>query len=150
MKPICLSRTIAAPLELVFQTVSDVRNFREAVPHITNVEFLSDQQVGAGTRFRETRLMNGREHTVELEVAEYVDNDRVRMISDAGGTIWDTLFTVSEGPENVTLEMQMDIKPHTFRARIMTPLIRGMVVKGVESDMDAVKSYCESKGEQSE
>lgn len=148
MKPIHISRSIAAPLDLVFQTVSDVRNFREAVPHIKHVEFLSDQQFGAGTRFRETRLMNGREHTVELEVAEYIDNDRVRMISDAGGTIWDTMFTVSKVSENVTLEMQMDIKPHTLLARMMTPLIRGMVVKGVESDMDSVKAFCESKREQ--
>ena len=147
MKPIHISRTIAAPLDLVFQTVSDVRNFRDAVPHITHVEFLSDQQVGAGTRFRETRLMNGREHTVELEVAEYIDNDRVRMISDAGGTIWDTMFTVSKGSDNVSLEMQMDIKPHKLFARIMTRLIRGMVVKGVKSDMDAVKAFCESKRE---
>ena len=147
MKPIHFSRTIAAPLDLVFQTVSDVRNFRDAVPHITHVEFLSEQQVGAGTRFRETRLMNGREHTVELEVAEYIDNDRVRLISDAGGTIWDTTFTVSKGSYNVELEMQMDIKPHTLFARIITPLIRGMVVKGVTSDMDAVKAFCESKRE---
>jgi uncharacterized protein YndB with AHSA1/START domain len=148
MKSIQISRTIAAPLAQVFQAVSDVRNFREAVPHITQVEFLSDQKVGVGTRFRETRLMNGREHTVELEVAEYAENDRVRMISDAGGTIWDTIFTVSEGPNNVTLEMQMDIKPHTLLARIMTPLIRKMVVKGVESDMDSIKAFCESKAEQ--
>jgi uncharacterized protein YndB with AHSA1/START domain len=147
MKPIYISRTIAAPLDLVFQTISDVRNFRDAVPHITHVAFLTDQQVGAGTRFRETRLMNGREHTVEIEVAEYIDNDRVRMISDAGGTIWDTMFTISKSSDNVTLEMQMDVKPHTLFARIMTPLFRGMVVKGVESDMDAVKEFCESKCE---
>lgn len=148
MKPIHISRTIAAPLDLVFQTVSDVRNFRDAVPHIVQVELLTDQQVGAGTRFRETRSMKGRENTVELEVAEYIENDRVRMISDAGGTIWDTVFTVSEVFDNVTLEMKMDIKPHTLLARIMTPLIRGMVVKGVESDMDAVKAFCESKRKQ--
>ena len=147
MKPIRISRTIAAPLGLVFHTVSDVRNFRDAVPHITHVEFLSDQQVGAGTRFRETRSVKGREETVELEVAEYIEDDRVRMVSDAGGTIWDTMFTVSEGSGNVTLEMQMDIKPRTLLARIMTPLIRRMVVKAVETDMDAVKAFCESKHE---
>ena len=148
MKPIQISRTIAAPLDLVFQTVSDVRNFRDAVPHIKKVEFLSDQQVGAGTRFRETRLMNGREHAVEIEVAEYVENDRVRMISDAGGTIWDTMFTVSESAGSVTLGMTMNIEPHTLLARMMAPLIRGMVVKGVEADMDAVKAFCESTREQ--
>ncbi|QDV47776.1 Polyketide cyclase / dehydrase and lipid transport [Stieleria neptunia] len=147
MKPIIASRTIDAPLSLVFQTVSDVRNFRKAVPHITNVEFLSEQQHGVGTRFRETRMMKGREQSVELEVAEFADNERVRMVSDAGGTVWDTLFTVSLVGDAVELKMQMDIRPHAFLARLMIPLIRGMVVKGVESDMDAVKSYCESGGE---
>ena len=146
MKPIISSRMINAPLDLVFRTVSDVRNFCAAVPHITNVEFLSDQQLGVGTRFRETRSMNGREQSVDLEVAEYVENERVRMISDAGGTIWDTVFSVSQVGGDVELKMQMDIRPHRFLARIMNALIRGMVVKAVESDMDSVKSYCEAGG----
>jgi hypothetical protein len=41
----------------------------------------------------------------------------------------------------------MDIKPHTLFARIINPLIRGMIVRAVESDMDAVKAFCESKCE---
>lgn len=147
MKSIQITRTIAAPVDLVFETISDVRNFRNAVPHITNIEFVTEQQVGVGTRFKETRMMKGSEQTVELEVAEFVENDRVRMISDAGGTIWDTLFTVAADGDNTTLEMEMEIKPHTFFARIITPFIRGMVVKGVEADMDAVKAYCEEKRE---
>jgi hypothetical protein len=69
------------------------------------------------------------------------------MISDAGGTVWDTMFTVSKNVENVVVEMQMDIKPHTLFARIINPLIRGMIVRAVESDMDAVKAFCESKRE---
>lgn len=145
MNPICVSRRIVAPLELVFRTISDVRNFRKAVPDITQIEFLTDQQVGAGTRFRETRSTKGREQTVDLEVLEYVENDRVRMVSDAGGTVWDTLFTVSEDSGTVLLEMQMDVKPHTLFARIVTPLIRGMVAKAVASDMGSVKEYCEAE-----
>ena len=146
MKPIIATRTIRAPLELVFRTVSDIRNFSQAVPHITNVEFLSDQHHGAGTRFKETRTMKGREHTVELSVTEYVDNESVRMVSDAGGTIWDSLFEVSEQNDAVELKLQMDVRPYTLPARLMNFLIRGMVVKGVESDMDAVKEFCEAGG----
>lgn len=147
MKPIQVTREIEAPLEFVFQTVSDVRNFRKAVPHITKIEFVTDQQVGVGTRFRETRVMNGSEQTVELEVAEFAKNDRVRMISDAGGTVWDTLFTISQQSDYVMLEMRMDIKPHTWFARLTTFLIRGMVAKAVEADLDSVKSYCESNSQ---
>jgi uncharacterized membrane protein len=145
MKPVRVSRLISAPLDLVFQTFSDARNFCNAVPHITNVEFLSDQQTGVGTRFRETRVMNGREESVELEITEYETNDRVRMISDAGGTIWDSVFTFSQISDRVEMNMQMDIIPHTLLARFMTRIIRRMVIKGVESDMDAIRLYCESE-----
>lgn len=145
MKPITASRTISAPLDLVFETVSDVRRFREAIPHITDVQFLSDQQFGVGTRFRETRVMNGRQHAVDLEVTEYIVNDRVRMVSDAGGTIWDTVFFVSQASGGVELVMQMNIRPYKWLARIANVLIRGMVVRGVESDMDAVKNFCEAR-----
>ena len=147
MKPIIVSRTIEAPLDLVFQTVGDVRNFRQAVPHITNVEFLTEQQCGAGTRFRETRTMKGREHSVELEVTEFVENERIRLVSDAGGTIWDTVFSVSPREGQVELTMQMDVRPYRLLARMMIPLVRGMVVKGVTADMDAVKAFCEREGE---
>jgi uncharacterized protein YndB with AHSA1/START domain len=146
MKPILAIRTISAPLELVFQTVSDVRNFCKAVPHITKIQFLSDQQQGVGTRFRETRLMNGREHAVDLEVVEFVPNERVRLKSDAGGSIWDTVFLVSQAGSAVELKMQMDVRPYKFLAKTMNFIIRGMVGKGVESDMDAVKLYCEASG----
>ena len=149
MNPIIVSRSIDAPVDLVFRTVSDIRNFREAVPHITNVVFLSEQQFGVGTRFRETRMMNGREQSVDLEVTEYIANDRVRMVSDAGGTIWDSLFSVSQVAHIVELKLQMEIRPYRLFARIMNVLIRQMVVKGVESDMEAVKTFCESGGKSS-
>ena len=53
-------RMIDAPVEEVFNTVAHIEAFRNALPHIIDVEFLTDQQTGAGTRFRETRLMNGK------------------------------------------------------------------------------------------
>ena len=94
--------------------------------------------------------MNGREHSVDLEVTEYTENERVRLVSDAGGTIWDTVFSVTQGARNIELRMQMDIRPYRFLAGIMNVLIRGMVVKGVQSDMDAVKAFCEAGGRSAE
>ncbi|MBT8402019.1 MAG: SRPBCC family protein, partial [Rhodothermia bacterium] len=85
---------IAAPVDRVFDTIAHIQNFSRAVPHIVNVEILSETQSGVGTRFRETREMRGREMTTELEITEYVKDKSVRIVSDEGGTIWDTLFTV--------------------------------------------------------
>ena len=145
MRTIETTRMIAAPIEEVFAAISGPEGFSKAVPHIKEIEFLTDQKTGAGTRFRETRIMNGREATVELEVAELVENERVRMVSDAGGTVWDSVFTLKEKGDQVEMRMAMEAKPHKLMARIMNPLIRSMVVKGVEADMDHIKQYCERK-----
>jgi len=95
MSRMTVKRTIHAPVELVFKTVSDINNFSKAVPHIVSAEILSDTKSGVGKRFRETRLMNGKETKTVLEVTEFVENDRVRMVADSHGTVWDSLFTVT-------------------------------------------------------
>jgi carbon monoxide dehydrogenase subunit G len=140
-----VSKTVDAPIEFVFQTISNIENYSKAVSHITNIEFLSETKTGVGTRFRETRLMRGKEASTELEVKEYVENDRVRMVSDSHGTIWDSLFTVRSVGGQTELTLQMDADSYKLVSKIINLFIRGMVRKGVESDMNAVKEYCEKQ-----
>ncbi len=99
------TRQINASVEKVFQAISDVSTFEKTNPNIINIEMLSTQTSGVGTRFRETRTMNGREATTELEFTEYVENEHVRIVSDAGGTIWDTLMKLT--PEGKTTRLDM-------------------------------------------
>jgi len=143
MKQITASRSIAAPVELVFDTVANIEQFRKAIPHIVKVEFLSDARSGVGTKFRETRLMKGKEATTDLEVTEYVENDRIRIVSDTHGTVWDTVFTVAAEGERTLLTLAMDINSYKLIAKITTPLISGMLTRALEADMDSVKEYCE-------
>ncbi len=142
-------RTIVAPAERVFAAVADVEHFSRAVEGIERVEFVSEIRAGVGTRFRETRLMRGREATVELEITEFVPPERVRFLSEAGGVRWDSVFTVAAAPngEGTHLALVMEATPLTFPARLMVPLMKGMVRKAIASDMDAVKAYCERAAE---
>ena len=103
MPSLTVTKEIGAPPDLVFATVADIENFSQAVPHIVDVEILSETRRGVGTRFRETRLMGGKEATAEMEVTEYVEGDRVRIVSDTGGTVWDSVFTVGPAsPEELS------------------------------------------------
>ena len=137
-------RTIDAPVDFVFRTVAEIDNFSKAIPHIVNVEFLSDARNGVGSRFRETRLMMGREASTVLEVTEYVENERVRLVSDEGGTIWDSVFTVTSVDDGTELTLVMDAAPYTFKSKILTPIMKLVIRMGLVKDMDAVKEYCES------
>lgn len=140
-----VTRTIRAPIETVFDTVAHIENYSKAVPHIVKTEFLTDTRKGVGTRFRETRLMGKREASTELEVTEYVVNDHVRLVADQGGTIWDTVFSVKPVADAVELTMVMDANAYKFAARVFNPLIKGVIQKAVETDLDSVKEYCEQQ-----
>lgn len=143
MPHISATRVIAADAAAVFDAVAHIEKFKEVVPHITKVEFLTEQKRGVGTKFKETRLMGKREGTTELEVTEYVPDERIRLVSDAGGTIWDTLFTVQPHERGCELRMQMDARPYKLAAKLSTKMIMGFVQKAVEADMDMVKQHCE-------
>jgi hypothetical protein len=140
-----VSRTIHAPLEKVFDTVAHIERFSEVVPEIVEVELLSDTRRGVGTRFRETRLMGKRRASSVLEVTEYVPNERVRLVSDQGGTLWDTVFTTRPaGQGAVELTMVMDAQAYKLPAKLLIPLIMGIVRKAIGKDLDAVKRHCEA------
>lgn len=143
MGKIKVRRIVNAPVDKVFSTVADIRNFSKAVPDIVDVEFLSDQKSGAGTRFLETRDINGREAVTELEVKEYLENDYIRIVADSHGTVWDSLFTVKENDNATTLTLVMKAKPYKLLPKLMNLVMKYFIRKALENDMDAVKSYCE-------
>ena len=144
MTRIIVKRTIHAPATHIFQAVSDIGNLPRTNPDIARVEFLSDTHTGVGTCFRETRVMKGREHVTDLEITEYDPAGRVRMVADSHGTVWDSLFTVEDAGERAELTLQMDCNAHRLLPRLLNPLFKGMIRKGLEKHLDAVKAYCET------
>jgi len=89
--------------------------------------------------------MNGRKATTELELTEFVENERVRFVSDAGGTIWVTVMAVTANGEATEREMTMYARPYKLIARIVNAVIKGMVTRAVTKDMDQLKAWCEAQ-----
>jgi hypothetical protein len=139
-----VNRNIKAPIDVVFRRISEVEEFAEVSEDVLEIEFLTESTHGVGTRFRETRDMNGRRVTNELEITELVEHDRVRFVSDAGGTIWDTVMAVSSKGDVTELQMTMDARPYKLMARIMNFVIEPMVTKAVTKDMGQLKEWCEA------
>ncbi len=88
--------------------------------------------------------MKGKETTTELEVSEYVENDRIRLLAESHGTVWDSLFEVGPVEGATELRLTMDAKAYRLLPRLINPLLKGAVRKALEQDMDAVKAYCEA------
>ena len=143
MASITVIRNIHAPVDIVFQSVADAERFAQAITGVTKLEFLSKSTTGIGTRFRQSRAMKGKETTMDFEVTEYVKNDRVCIINETHGTIWDSLFTLE--PQGLSTRLTMRMVTHSDRLlpRLLMPVICLFVRGAVERDFDALKAYCE-------
>lgn len=138
-------RTVDAPLELVFDKATNIETLPEVVPDVLEVSFLSSSRKGVGTRFRQTRAMGRRTSVTELEVTEYVLNERARMVADQGGTIWDTVYSTRPmGDGSIELKVVMDANAYKTLPKLLNPLIGGFVRKAINADMDAIKASCET------
>lgn len=71
---------------------------------------------------------------------------RSRLVSDTHGAVWDTVFSVKPATGGgVELTLVMDANAYEILPNLMNPLIKGMIQKAIEKDMDTVKAYCEAK-----
>jgi uncharacterized protein YndB with AHSA1/START domain len=132
------TRTIAAPPDRVFAVVGDPDEFQKAVGG-PPVEYL-----GSRRKFRATRIHKGKATAFDQEVTELVPGERVRLLNITHGTPWDSTFAVVADGHGSVLTLTMDAFPPNFFGRLMMHLIRRMVQKALEKDMDAIRAYCES------
>lgn len=143
MKTFTATILINASKASVFKAISTPEEFSQAIPKILDVEFLSEQREGLGTKFRETREMNGKKSSVVLEVTDYKQDESIQLISKAGGTTWDSTFTVNSRGDQTQLDLKMIAKPHNIFAKWMTGLISKMLHKALAEDLENIKIYCE-------
>ena len=144
MKTFTAQISIKADKSTVFNAISTPKEFSLAVPKILEVEILSEQKEGLGTKFRETREMNGKKSSVVLEVIGYDQDNSIQLVSTAGGSTWDSIFTVDNDGNETILKLTMTSKPHNIFAKLMNGLIAKMLTKALNEDLNSIKKYCEN------
>ena len=144
MATIIVVRTIHAPAPVVFKTVADPSRFAQAISGVTKLEFLSSVHSGRGTRFRQSRVLNGRKMTMDFEVTDYLENERVRIVNEIHGTRWDSVVTLDPSGASSTPTMRMDTTSRPLVTRLLMPLmLRLFIRKSIEKDFDSLKAFCE-------
>jgi carbon monoxide dehydrogenase subunit G len=141
-----VTKMIAAPPEQVFQALTDFERAAETIQGITQIEMLSDGPVGPGTRFRQTRMMFGKEATEEMHVSAWEESKSYTLAAESCGARYASHFLVEPVPGGSQVTMTMEVTPLTFFAKLMSPLgkwMHGMVKKCVEQDMDDVRRNLE-------
>ena len=139
---------IAAPVDRVFAAATDFSRASETIQGIKKVELLTDGPVGHGTRFRETRIMFGREATEVMEVTGFEPPHRYTLGAESHGCRYHTEWIFSKAGENATrVEMVFDAVPTTTLAKIMSFMMKPLTKKMVQicaKDLDDLKESIET------
>lgn len=111
---------IAAPVELVFDTVADSRLEPSYNPAMTEVELLTGEPIGLGTRFRARMGDAGLEMLVEL-----TEFDRPhRLGSRTTSSMMETSGTLTCTPESGSTRLSWDWQLHPSGwFRMLGPLV---------------------------
>jgi Polyketide cyclase / dehydrase and lipid transport len=148
MKPlICTHRSSASP-DRVWAVASDFANAAGRSKAITKVEIVTSGPVGSGTRFREWR---GRQ-VVDMEVAAWSPPRSYSLRGYAMGTEFTSEIRCVPDGSGTRLEMEVHVRPRTFGAKLLSPLISvmsKMMVKSCAKDLGDIAAAAEgdAKGE---
>jgi carbon monoxide dehydrogenase subunit G len=130
----------------VFDAITDLEHAADRISGIDSVEVLTDGPMAQGTRWRETRVMFGKQHTEEMEVVEFNPPHSYRVGAENCGCLYDTSMTVTPDGDEMILEMSFVATPVTFMAKVMSvvgKLMMGPLRKAMNQDLADIKSYVE-------
>ena len=146
MKPLLCTYRSSAPPDRMWAMASDFANASGRIKAITKVEMVTPGPVGAGTRFREWR---GRQ-VADMEVAAWSPPRSYSLRGYAAGTEFTSEIRCVPDGSGTRLEMEIHVRPQTFGAKLLSPLISlmsKMMVKACAKDLGDVAAAAERGGD---
>lgn len=144
-----LTKRVTGRPEDVFALYADLRNAADRISGITKLEVLTDGPVGVGTRFRETRVMMGREATEEMEVTAFDPPRSYTVECHSHGTHYLSTFSFAEADSGQTdVTVRFDATPQSLFAKLLSPLaglMMGTVKKCTQGDLDDLAAFAASR-----
>lgn len=137
-----IRETINAPTDKVFAMFADLPSAADNIESIINIEFLSEQHTGLGTRWKETRKIFGKEQTEEMWISDYQEGRSYTVSSDSCGSDFTTVLDFAPSGGGTEVVMTMFVKPRTMMAKVMSPLgffFAGVFKKCMKADIDDLR-----------
>ena len=138
-----MNEWIARPPKEVFDFITDSNNAPKVVSAVTSMVKLTEGPVRIGTRYRETRAMNGKEHHAELEVVSYGPNQVYAMKNVTEGI--ETIYRYNFQPESngTRVDLVCEVQAGGFK-KLMLPLVVSILKKEDGDHLQRLKKAIES------
>lgn len=143
-------RVVQAPPATVIAAITDLDSWAQWMPGLVRVERLTEGPFDLGTRWRETRKMYGKEASEVFQVSEYEPPGRLGLLVDGaegstGRGEYRFLYLLEPVPEAATrITLEGEVEMPGLVARLLAPMMKGMLRRGCERDLDALATHLES------
>src|SRR5262245_45662259 len=110
MPRITVTEQVQAPPEVVFALATDFAGAPGRIKGITKMEVLTPAPVGIGTRFRETRVMFGKEATEEMTVTAFEPPHRVEHMANSCGAEYRSVFRFMAVEGGTRMDVEFNVR----------------------------------------
>ena len=137
-----MSEWISRPPKEVFDFITVSDNAPKVVPSVKSMVKLTEGPVRIGTRYRETRLMNGKDAHAELEVAEYEPDQKyaMRNVTEGIETVYHYTFHPEAGGTRV--DLVCEVKAGGLK-KLMLPIVVSVLKKEDGDHLQRLKKALE-------
>ena len=138
-----MSEWISRPPQNVFDFITTPDNAPKVVHSVKSMVKLTEGPVRVGTRYRETRLMRGKEEHAELDVVAYEPNQKyaVKNLTEGIETVYQYTFQPESNGTRVDLECE--IKAGGVK-KLMLPLVASILKKEDGDHLQRLKKALET------
>ena len=140
---------IEKPIEEVWNAIIDFENCSNYIESIIKLEVI-DQPIDTllGFKWKETRVMFGKESSETMWITDYVENEYYQTRAESHGSIYISRLSVEGVGENTKLTMSFTTEAQTFIAKIFSVclgfMVKGSMRKAVFKDLIDIKNHLES------
>jgi carbon monoxide dehydrogenase subunit G len=139
---------IAKPREDIWSAITDIGNCARMISAIIDLEILNQPEEGiVGLKWKETRLMFGKQASETMWITESVENEYYCTRAESHGSIYITRLSLSERGNNTLLTMSFTGESQTLMVKIISAcmgvFIKSAMKKALLKDLEDIKKYVE-------
>ncbi len=139
-----LNEYIARSPKEVFEVLSNPTRATEFLDNIKESKQLTDGPIAVGTKFRETRVVNGKEAAADLLVSVYEPNTNIGISTEAEGIEVTYHYHLSPEGDGTRLTWTCELEASGLR-KMMLPVVAAIMKKEDGNHLQQLKSYLEAR-----
>ena len=138
-----MSEWISRSPREVFDFITSSDNAPKVVPSVKSMVKLTEGPVRLGTRYRETRLMNGKEQHAELEVVAYEPDQKYAMKNVTEGIETVYRYTFLPEADGTRVDLVCEVKASGLK-KLVLPMVASILKKEDGDHLQKVKEVLEA------